>query len=82
MTQENVTTEYMGARVDWTGNDAAPAVLYGSRGAVYGALRPHESDDDWCFLVNLRGGGPTAVKLRGNGWLEIPRGSQLITGAR
>ena len=85
------TLEFMGYEVEWTGNDAAPCILRGSRGAVYGAMRCRQADgtsalyesSEWCYLVNMRGrmaGNVSAAK--GNRWLRIPHGSQQIDGAQ
>lgn len=78
----NTNTEFLGFRVEWTGNDKAPAIFYGSRGAVYGAMRPRE-ESDWCYLVDVGHRTPGQIRrIRGNGWVEIPRGEQTIRGAR
>ena len=77
------TLEFMGYEVEWTGNDAAPCILRGSRGAVYGAMRCRQEGSEWCYLINLRGRiAGNVARIKGNGWLRIPRGSQEIGGAQ
>lgn len=79
------TEEFLGFTVEWTGNDAAPAIFLGRRGAVYGAIRycgPGGPSED-CYLID---GGPRSSgvmrRIRGNATLTIPLGSRTITGAR
>ena len=78
------TTEYMGYRVEWTGNDSAPFTLHGKRGACYGGMRANSRDgggvSEWCFLVNGRTG--VICTAKGNAWFRVPFGGRQITGCR
>jgi hypothetical protein len=73
--------QYLGYEVEWTDNDAAPAIFKGPRGAVYGAMRYRDSE--WCFIVDLGPRTPGVIRwLKGNGSVEIPRGTHEITRSR
>jgi len=79
--EQNTNSNFFGMDVEWTGNDAAPIILRGKRGAVYGALRC--TDSDWCYFINLgRNSKGNIVHIKGNGWVKIERGTQNINGAK
>lgn len=81
-TQE--TTEFMGFRVEWTGNEQTPAIFHGKQGATYGAVRSsHMPLTDWCFLVDVGHRTPGMIRrIRGNSWVLIPANTNTITGAK
>ena len=68
---DGVTVEALGYAVEWTGNEKAPFILRGDRGAVYGAMLPLNGGST-CYLINLaaRSKG-NVVKAKGNGWWKI-----------
>ena len=74
-----MTTEFLGYRVEWTGNPKAPCILHGPRGATYGALS-NVSNPEWFFLVDVGSRSPGTIRAaKGNGWLRIV--GQEIVGA-
>ena len=73
---------FLGYKVEWQENEEAPALFYGPRGAIYGAVR-YSGDEGWCFVVDVGHRSPGVTRrLKGNAWVCIPRGSREITGAR